>query len=96
MYIGLMEIKKIAQLAYLIVNEEDFEKDLSTILSYVNKLQELDTSQVEETTYLFSLQNNLREDIEERKETKDIVDLMPKTQNNYLEVKKVFFEEENE
>ncbi|GEM_PF-3248012 len=91
-----MEIKKIAQLAYLIVNEEDFEKDLSTILSYVNKLQELDTSQVEETTYLFSLQNNLREDIEERKETKDIVDLMPKTQNNYLEVKKVFFEEENE
>jgi len=95
-YIGLMEIKKIAQLAYLIVNEEDFEKDLSTILSYVNKLQELDTSQVEETTYLFSLQNNLREDIEERKETKDIVDLMPKTQNNYLEVKKVFFEEENE
>jgi len=42
------------------------------------------------------LQNNLREDIEERKETKDIVDLMPKTQNNYLEVKKVFFEEENE
>ena len=88
-----MEIKKIAQLAYLIVNEEDFEKDLSTILSYVNKLQELDTSQVEETTYLFSLQNNLREDIEERKETKDIVDLMPKTQNNYLEVQEVFFEE---
>lgn len=91
-----MEIKKIAQLAYLIVNEEDFEKDLSTILSYVNKLQELDTSQVEETTHLFSGQNNLREDVEERKETKDIINLMPKTQNNYLEVKGVFFEEENE
>jgi len=48
-----MEIKKIAQLAYLLVDEENFEKDLSAILSYVDKLKELDTSQVEETAYLF-------------------------------------------
>jgi len=52
-YINLMEIKKIAQLAYLLVDEENFEKDLSAILSYVDKLKELDTSQVEETAYLF-------------------------------------------
>jgi len=88
-----MEIKKIAQLAYLLVDEENFEKDLSAILSYVDKLKELDTSQVEETAYLFSFSDTLREDVEERKETKDIVDLMPKTQNNYLEVQEVFFEE---
>jgi len=85
-----MEIKKIAQLAYLLVDEENFEKDLSAILSYVDKLKELDTSQVEETAYLFSFSDTLREDVEERKETKDIVDLMPKTQNNYLEVQEVF------
>ena len=88
-----MEIKKIAQLAYLLVDEENFEKDLSAILSYVDKLKELDTSQVEETAYLFSFSDTLREDVEERKETKDVVDLMPKTQNNYLEVQEVFFEE---
>ncbi|HPD19734.1 MAG TPA: Asp-tRNA(Asn)/Glu-tRNA(Gln) amidotransferase subunit GatC [Candidatus Pacearchaeota archaeon] len=88
-----MEIKKIAQLAYLLVDEKNFEKDLSAILSYVDKLKELDTSQVEETAYLFSFSDTLREDVEERKETKDVVDLMPKTQNNYLEVQEVFFEE---
>jgi len=37
----------------LIVNEEDFEKDLSTILSYVNKLQELDTSKLRKQPIFF-------------------------------------------
>ncbi|MDD3170521.1 MAG: Asp-tRNA(Asn)/Glu-tRNA(Gln) amidotransferase subunit GatC [Candidatus Paceibacterota bacterium] len=89
-----MEVRKIAKLAYLIVEEKEFEKEFSAILGYVDKLKELDVSRVEETANLSSSKNVFREDVEERKETKDILKLMPETKNNYLEVKEVFFENE--
>ncbi len=89
-----MEVKKIAKLAYLIIEEKEFKKEFLAILGYVDKLKELDVSRVEETSNLSSSKNVLRKDVEERKETKEILKLMPKTTNNYLEVKEVFFENE--
>ncbi|MDD5696809.1 MAG: Asp-tRNA(Asn)/Glu-tRNA(Gln) amidotransferase subunit GatC [Candidatus Pacebacteria bacterium] len=89
-----MEVNKIAKLAYLIIEEKEFEKEFSAILGYVDKLKELDVSQVKETASLSLSKNVFREDVEERKETEDILKMMPETKNNYLEVKEVFFENE--
>ncbi|MDD3292853.1 MAG: Asp-tRNA(Asn)/Glu-tRNA(Gln) amidotransferase subunit GatC [Candidatus Pacebacteria bacterium] len=90
-------ISKIAKLANLIIDEKDldkFEKDFSSILAYVNKLEELDVSGIEETANLSCVENVFRDDIEERKETKELLDLMPEKKDNYLQVNEVF--EEND
>jgi aspartyl-tRNA(Asn)/glutamyl-tRNA(Gln) amidotransferase subunit C len=90
-------ISKIAKLANLIIDEKDldkFEKDFSSILAYVDKLEEVDVSGIEETANLSCVENVLRDDIEERKETKELLDLMPEKKDNYLQVNEVF--EEND
>jgi aspartyl-tRNA(Asn)/glutamyl-tRNA(Gln) amidotransferase subunit C len=90
-------ISKIAKLANLIIDEKDldkFEKDFSSILAYVDKLEEVDVSGIEETANLSCVENVLRDDIEERKETKELLDLMPDKKDNYLQVNEVF--EEND
>lgn len=55
-----------AHLARLNLSEEELVKmtgQLDDILSYVEKLEELDTSGVEPTTHAFSVSNAFRDDI---------------------------------
>lgn len=87
-------IKKIAKLANLIVEDEKLGKEFSSILEYVNKLKEVDVSGIEETANLSPNFNVFRKDIEERKETKEIIDLIPEKENNYLRINEIF--EEND
>lgn len=59
------EIFHIADLAHLYLDVEKAEKlaqDLSEILSYVDKLNELDTTEVEPMMHAVPLQNVFRED----------------------------------
>ena len=59
------EIEHIAMLARLSLTEEEkelFGAQLSSILDYMEKLNELDTEHIEPTSHVLSLSNILRED----------------------------------
>ena len=59
------EVKHIAELAHLKLAEEEVEllsEQLSDILDYINKLNELDTEDVVPTAYTIPMNNVLRED----------------------------------
>ena len=65
MKISRQEVEHVAHLARLHLNDEELVQmtaQLDTILSYVAKLHELDTSGVEPTTHAFSITNAFRED----------------------------------
>ena len=59
------DVRHIAKLCRLNVSDEDVEKfatELSSILDFVEKLQEVDTSNVEPTPQATGLTNGFRED----------------------------------
>ncbi len=65
MKISRQEVEHVAHLARLNLSEEELEKmtvQLDTILSYVDKLEELDTKDIEPMTHAFSITNAFRED----------------------------------
>lgn len=60
-----IDVKHIAKLANLPLEKDEekkFEKQLSEILSYVEKLREVDTRNVETTSQVTGLENVTRED----------------------------------
>lgn len=67
MKISKNEVEHVAHLARLNLTDEELEKmtgQLDNILSYVAKLDELDTSGVVPTSHVFSVSNAFREDVE--------------------------------
>jgi aspartyl-tRNA(Asn)/glutamyl-tRNA(Gln) amidotransferase subunit C len=61
-----IDVKHTAKLANLKLSSEEekkLEAQLSSILDYVDKLQEIDTEKVEETTQATNLENVTREDV---------------------------------
>ena len=59
------EIEHIAMLARLSLTEEEkelFSAQLSSILDYMEKLNELDTEHIEPTSHVLSISNVMRED----------------------------------
>lgn len=60
-----IEIEHVAFLARLALTEEEKEKfgvQLNTILEYIGKLNELDTSAIPPTSHVIEIQNVMRED----------------------------------
>ena len=69
MKISKKEVEHVAHLARLTLGEEELEKmtgQLDNILSYVAKLDELDTRLVAPTSHVFSVNNAFREDEEKK------------------------------
>lgn len=65
MKISKKEVEYVARLARLELSEEEKEKfteQLSQILSYINKLNELNTDKVKATSHVLPLSNIFRED----------------------------------
>ena len=62
MNIDVSHVAKLANLPLKPVEKEKFEKQLSDILSYVKKLKEVDTKNVETTSQVTGLENVTRED----------------------------------
>lgn len=61
-----LDVEKVAQLSMLTLTDKEkslFSEQLNTILEHINKLNELDTSEVEPTSHVLSLKNVYREDI---------------------------------
>ena len=66
MAIGIDEVEYVAGLARLALSEKDkelFSTQLSAILEYVAKLNELDTSEVEATFHVVTHRNRVRDDV---------------------------------
>lgn len=65
MSITVKDVEHVAALARLTLSEEEkeqFASQLSAVLKYVDKLNELDTTDVPPTTHVLSLSNVMRED----------------------------------
>lgn len=66
MAITTQDVEHVADLARLDLDEEEkakFTEQLNAILKYVEKLNELDTDQVEPTSHVIALTNVMREDV---------------------------------
>lgn len=91
MKINVPHIAKLANLKITKDEEEKFEKQLSAVLSYVDKLSEVNTENVEPTSQVTGLKDVLRKD--EPKPSlpqADALSQAPVTQNNMFQVKGVF------
>lgn len=92
------EVQHIAKLARLGLSEKEikkFQKELSLILDYIKKLEEVDISKIEPTSHAVGIKNVTREDKEKEKvkrKNEKLLELAPETKNNYLKVKSILQE----
>ncbi|HOX30093.1 MAG TPA: Asp-tRNA(Asn)/Glu-tRNA(Gln) amidotransferase subunit GatC [Candidatus Paceibacterota bacterium] len=90
------ETKHIAKLARLGLSEteiERYQKDLSSILDYIEKLKEVDIKGTKPFTHPIEISNITRIDKAKPQPTeiaKKLIDLMPGQKDGYLKVKSVF------
>ncbi len=90
------EVKHIAKLARLGLTEkeiEKYQKELSKILDYMEKLKEVDISGIEPMSHSVLVENVIRNDIENEKlkmKNEKLMKLAPGTEKGYLKVKSVF------
>ncbi len=98
MSVSIEEIEKIATLARLSLTEEEknrYAEQLSQVLGYIDMLNEVDTSQVEETCQVTELSDIVRKDeaipsSEEKR--KKLIAQFPDKMGDLLRVKAVFKE----
>lgn len=89
------EIKHIADLARLDLTDQELKiygDQLSNVLSYIDQIKEVDTTNVEPTAQVTGLENVLREDkIEDWDESEREAALKqaPEMENNQVKVKRV-------
>lgn len=92
-------VQKIASLAKLPIEEKNITKlqhELESSFEYINKIQTIDTSHIEETSQVSGLENVFREDIIEKERTlsqKDALSQAKSTYKGYFKVKAIFNEE---
>jgi aspartyl-tRNA(Asn)/glutamyl-tRNA(Gln) amidotransferase subunit C len=87
------EVKKVAKLARLELSEtelDQFTTQLSAILDYVAKMNELDTENVEPLAHCLPISNVFREDkIKESIGTEKALANAPETDNEFFKVPKI-------
>ena len=91
--IGPEQVRQIAHLARVQLNEsevEEFSEQLSDILTYVDQLNELDTSKVEPTTHPLRMSNVFRADeVGKSLSNEAALANAPKTHGEFFAVPKV-------
>lgn len=91
------EIKNIAKLSYLKINDSELEKmreSFSSILDYVKTLQELDVSNIAETANLSEIHSVFREDNPQKGEREGVIGAFTERSGDYLKVKKILYNED--
>lgn len=89
------DVKKIATLARIKISaeeEERLQKDLSSILGYIDTLGEVDVSGVEPTAHAVDVFNVVREDgegISDEETAANIVKSAPEHENGFIKVKAI-------
>ena len=96
MIIDNEQVRKVASLARLDLTEEEeaqFSTQLSSILEYVQKLDELDTKDVPPTTRAIEVSNITREDqLQTFSEREAILDSAPEREEDFFKVPKILGE----
>ncbi len=85
-------IAKLARLGLDDVEIEKYQKELSAILEYIDKLQEVDIGGVEPFTHSVAAGNVLREDSAVKRTKEELEKLtaqMPQKKDGYLKVKTI-------
>ena len=91
--ISKADIKKLAELARIHLTEKEeqaLEKDLGSILAYIEQLKEVDVSGVPEMTHAIEARNIFRADEAKDPEAILLTDQFPEEERGYLKVKNVF------
>jgi len=87
------EVKQLSELARIKLTDQEMKKygdQISSILDYVKQLDEVDTSKVKTQNHLKGLNNVFKSDqIDQKTETKKIIDQFPKKAGNLNKVKAV-------
>ncbi len=87
------DVRKVANLARLELPEDQIEiytEQLEKILSYVEQLQSIDTSNVPPTARAVEVVNVLREDLVEKTNIReDILDQAPQREEDFYRVPKI-------
>lgn len=93
MKLSKSEVEHIAKLARLNLTDEDailYSQQLSDILDYVDKLQAVDTTGVEETSQVTGLTNIMRGDeIKESGISDELISTAPNHDNGFIKVPKI-------
>ena len=90
------EVKKVAQLARLELNENEINQhaeQLEKILEYIKQLEKINTEDVPCTTRAIEVVNVLRKDEKRNYEnSEEILDLAPSRENKFFKVPKIINE----
>ncbi|MFH1187062.1 MAG: Asp-tRNA(Asn)/Glu-tRNA(Gln) amidotransferase subunit GatC [Candidatus Levyibacteriota bacterium] len=88
MKINISYVAKLANLKIEKNKEKALEKQLSSILTYIEKLKKLNTSKTEETSQVTNLENITREDaVKPSLSQKDAISNSKSTHNGLFKVK---------
>jgi len=89
------QVEHVAKLARLGLSNKEirkFQRELSAILDFVEKLKQVKAAKVESTAQVTGLENVSRPDkgrAKSKQERKKIIDLVPQTKDGYVKVKAV-------
>ena len=90
------EVKKVAQLARLELNESEIKQhagQLEKILDYINQLEKINTENIPCTTRAIEVINVLRKDEKKDYEnSEELLDLAPSRENKFFKVPKIINE----
>ena len=90
------EVKKVAHLARLELNENEISnhaEQLENILEYIKQLEKIDTEDVPCTTRAIEVTNVLRKDEKKNSDcTEDLLELGPSIEDKYFKVPKIISE----
>ena len=85
----VQHIAKLARLSLKPAEEKKFQKELSSILDYIEKLKKVNVSKTEPTFRPLKIENIMRQDKGQRRKNKKLLDLAPETQKGYIKVKSI-------
>ena len=87
------EMIKIAKLAMLEISpdeKDDFLKQANRIIEYIDKINELETSDVEPAGHIFELKNVFREDkVQQSIDSNELKKIVPDYKDGYIVVPKI-------
>ena len=90
------EVKKVAQLARLELNESEIQQhaeQLEKILDYIKQLEKIDTNNIPCTTRAIEVVNVLRRDEKKNDDiSEELLDLAPSRENKFFKVPKIINE----
>lgn len=93
MKIGIKDVEYVARLARLTLSDEEkdeFVVQLNDILTYMDKLNELDTKEVQPTSHVISVKNVFRVDeIRESLSREPSLGNAPETEKGFYKVPKI-------